>query len=81
METLLLLLPISISICNCIFTSCLGKILFNRVQKLEHSLTTHTHQYNPVLPSYTQATSPSAPPGYGYQFFPGDPNNQGLNVV
>ena len=75
MEHLLILVPIVIAIGNCIFTTCINTRLYNRVQQLEHSLTTHAHQYNPVPPP------PSAPPGYGYHFYPGDPNNQGLNVV
>lgn len=86
METLVVLVPLVISIGNCIFTSCINQRLSNRAQQLEHSLniliTTQTSQYNPVpLPSYSQAPPPSAPPGYGYQYFPGDPGNQGLNVV
>jgi hypothetical protein len=81
MESLLILVPLVISIGNCIFTGCVNTRLSNRVQQLEHNLTTHTHQYNPIPPSYTQPPPPSAPPGYGYQFYPGDPNNQGLNVV
>jgi len=92
METLVVLVPLVISIGNCIFTSCINQRLSNRAQQLEHSLntliSTQTSQYNPVpLPSYSQAPPPSAPPpipsppGYGYQYFPGDPGNQGLNVV
>ena len=85
METLLILVPVVISIGNCIFTACVNTRLSNRVQQLEDSLilliTTHRHQYSPVPPQYTQPPQPSAPPGYGYQFYPGDPNNQGLNIV
>jgi hypothetical protein len=78
---LLILVPLAISIGNFIFTSCINQRLSYRIQKLEHNLTNQTHQYNPVPPSYTQAPPPSAPPGYGYQLYPGDPSNQGLNVV
>lgn len=81
MESLLILVPVVIAIGNCIFTTCVNIRLSNRVQELEHTLNTHTHQYNPVAQSYTQPPQPSIPPGYGYQFYPGDPNNQGLNIV
>jgi len=80
METLVVLVPLVISIGNCIFTSCVNQRLSNRVQQLENSLTRQTPQYHHVpLPPLPSAPAPS--PGYGYQYFPGDPNNQGLNVV
>lgn len=79
MQILLITVPIVISLCNCIFTLCLNKKMSNRIQQVQDNLTvlihTHTHQYNPVPPP------PSIPSGYGYKFYPGDPNNQGLNIV
>ena len=88
METLVVLVPVVISIGNCIFTSCVNQRLSNRVQQLEDTLTRQISQYNPIpLQSYSQPPPPSAPPpapsppGYGYQYFPGDPSNQGLNIV
>lgn len=86
MEVIAILVPLVISLGNCILTLCLNKQVNTRIQKVEYSLTNlitrQPGQYNPVsLDIYSQAPPPSAPPGYGYQYNSGDPSNQGLNVV
>jgi hypothetical protein len=86
MEAIAILVPLVISLGNCVVTACLNKRVNNRIQKLEYSLTNlinrQVGQYSPVtLQTYTQPPPPSAPPGYGYQHNSGDPTIQGLNVV
>ena len=85
MESLILLVPIVISIGNYVAMACIYQRTNNRIQQVEQELINiNTHifsvrpQYQTIpIHQYNQPPPPSAPPtpGYGYQYYSGDPTN------
>jgi hypothetical protein len=66
MESLLILVPLALSIITCVGSSCYIRRMNERLYQVEESLTsliTYIHT-PPVQPVYT--APPPPPPGYGY---------------
>lgn len=86
MEAAFVLIPIALTIVSTIGFACQYTRMNNRIVSLEEALSNMTayintpiQQYQVAPPSqYTMAPIPSAPPaapsGYGYQYYPGNPN-------
>jgi len=87
MEVLIVFIPIAITIASCIGFSCQYTRLNNRIVSLEETMSnmvsyinTSTQQYNLAASNhYTVVPIPSAPPasippGYGYRYYPENPD-------
>jgi hypothetical protein len=86
MEAVVVLIPIAISIGTCIMVSCLNQRTNNRILDIEQGLINLSTQINTPRQTYqptpvSQYPQPSAPPGYGYQYYSGDPNSPLSRVV
>jgi hypothetical protein len=78
MEAVFVIIPIAITLVSTIAFACQYTRINNRIVSLEQTVLSMTVYMNTPRQQYQIAPQPSAPPaplpGYGYQYYPGNPS-------